>query len=97
MAYVFDPTSHFPVRCNTDLVELEPLAELEDLDRVKGLLARHLHHTGSQLASRLLLDWSNASRLFVKVMPRDYKRVLTAQKKAAAEGRLPEFAELVGA
>jgi hypothetical protein len=31
----------------------------------------------------------------VKVMPRDYKRVLTAQKQAAAEGRTPEFAELV--
>jgi glutamate synthase domain-containing protein 3 len=45
----------------------------------------------------VLLDWSHTARLFVKVMPRDYKRVLTAQKKAAAEGRLPEFAELVGA
>ena len=30
-------------------------------------------------------------------MPRDYKRVLTAQKQAEAEGRTPEFAELVGA
>ena len=35
--------------------------------------------------------------LFVKVMPRDYKRVLTAQAVAAAEGRPVEFSELVGA
>ena len=35
--------------------------------------------------------------LFVKVMPRDYKRVLTAQAVAASEGRPVEFAELVGA
>jgi hypothetical protein len=37
------------------------------------------------------------SALFVKVMPRDYKRVLAAQAAAAAEGRPVEFAELVGA
>ena len=34
--------------------------------------------------------------LFVKVMPRDYKRVLAAQAHAAAEGRPVEFSELVG-
>ena len=34
--------------------------------------------------------------LFVKVMPRDYKRVLAAQAQAVAEGRPVEFSELVG-
>jgi glutamate synthase domain-containing protein 3 len=34
---------------------------------------------------------------FVKVMPRDYKRVLVAEARARAEGREPTFAELVGA
>jgi hypothetical protein len=34
--------------------------------------------------------------LFVKVMPRDYKRVLAAQGLAAAQGRTVEFTELVG-
>jgi glutamate synthase (NADPH/NADH) large chain len=51
---------------------------------------------GSQCASPGSHDWSDATRLFVKVMPRDYKRVMTAQKRAAA-GRVPAFAELVGA
>ena len=35
--------------------------------------------------------------LFVKVMPRDYKRVLAAEAAARAEGRDVGFAELVGA
>ena len=35
--------------------------------------------------------------LFVKVMPRDYRRVLNAQAAAAAAGRPVEFSELVGA
>jgi glutamate synthase domain-containing protein 3 len=96
-SFVFDTSRSFPMRCNGELVDLEPLTDLEDLELVKSLVTRHLHHTGSQCASRILHDWSNAARLFVKVMPRDYKRVLTAQKRAAAEGRVPAFAELVGA
>jgi glutamate synthase (NADPH/NADH) large chain len=95
-AYVFDTTGSFSRRCNTDLVEIEALQSLEDLELVKNLVAQHLHHTDSQFAARLLEDWSGAVPLFVKIMPRDYKRVLAAQRLAAAEGRTPEFAELVG-
>jgi glutamate synthase (NADPH/NADH) large chain len=95
-AYVFDTTGSFSRRCNTDLVEIEPLQSLEDLELVKNLVIQHLHHTDSRFAARLLEDWSGAVPLFVKIMPRDYKRVLAAQQLAAAEGRTPEFAELVG-
>ena len=79
------------------MVDLEPLEQLDDLEIVKHLIAQHLQHTDSRFAARVLDDWSDAVPLFVKVMPRDYKRVLTAQKQAAAEGRTPEFSELVGA
>ena len=37
-------------------------------------------------AAYRLGDWTNAVRLFVKVMPRDYKRVLTAVARARAAG-----------
>jgi hypothetical protein len=45
----------------------------------------------------VLEAWRDMAALFVKVMPRDYKRVLNAQAVAAAQGRQVEFAELVGA
>jgi glutamate synthase domain-containing protein 3 len=64
---------------------------------VRELVTRHAQYTGSELAVRLLCDWSATAASFVKVMPRDYKRVLTAQALAASEGRPVEFAELVGA
>jgi glutamate synthase (NADPH/NADH) large chain len=95
-AYVFDTTGNFSRRCNPDLVEIEALESLEDLELVKSLVTWHLHYTDSQFAARILADWSRAVPLFVKVMPRDYKRVLKAQRQAEAEGRTPEFAELVG-
>ena len=97
VAYVFDTSGSFPLRCNTDMVDLEPLDDLEDLELVKELVTAHLQYTSSPFAARLLDDWSGQVHRFIKVMPRDYKRVMAAQKRAAAEGRMPEFAELVGA
>jgi glutamate synthase (ferredoxin) len=97
IAFVLDSAGNFVRRCNPDLVDLERLESVDDLELVKDLITRHVHYTGSQLASRILEDWSGAVTRFVKVMPRDYKRVLTAQRQAEAEGRTAEFAELVGA
>ncbi|PYR29507.1 MAG: glutamate synthase large subunit [Acidobacteria bacterium] len=97
IAYVLDTTGTFPRRCNLELVELETLESLEDLELVHDLMTRHVQHTGSEYAARFLQDWTTTARLFFKVMPRDYKRVLNAQKKAEADGRTLEFVELVGA
>ena len=43
-----------------------------------------MRYTGSTLAARLLTDWSVASRLFVKVMPRDFRRVLEGKSQFGA-------------
>ena len=50
-----------------------------------------------EAAARLLAEWAVVLPTFVKVMPRDYRRVLAATSHALAEGREPTFAELVGA
>ncbi|HEY3045436.1 MAG TPA: glutamate synthase large subunit, partial [Vicinamibacterales bacterium] len=97
IAYVLDVTGTFSTRCNTEMVDLEPLDSMEDVELVRDLIQRHITYTGSDYAARILESWRDMSALFVKVMPRDYKRVLTAQALAAAEGRPVEFAELVGA
>ena len=97
IAYVFDTTDSFSRRCNPGLVDLEPLEQIDDLEIVKHLIAQHLQYTDSRFAARILDDWSDAVTRFVKVMPRDFKRVLKAQRQAEAEGRTAEFSELVGA
>jgi len=53
---------------------------------VKALLTNHVEYTKSTVAQKILDHWSDYSSRFVKVMPRDYKRVLAAIKKAEAEG-----------
>jgi glutamate synthase (NADPH/NADH) large chain len=61
------------------------------------MLRSHLRFTGSTVAAGLLADWETVKGRFVKVIPRDYKRVMLAEAKARSESREPAFNELVGA
>jgi glutamate synthase (ferredoxin) len=97
VAYIFDVDGEFQRRCNLGMVELGPLDQAEDIALVRELIRRHVALTGSSYAARFLDDWIAVQPRFVRVMPKDYKRVLQAEARAQAEGRPPTFAELVGA
>ena len=97
IAYVLDVDGRFERRCNHEMVDLEALVDPEDIDFVLVALMKHVTMTGSRYAARLLEQWSTLQQRIVKVMPRDFKRVLAAQAKAAAAGREATFLELVGA
>ena len=95
IAYVHDPDGVFPRRVNMADVDLDPL-DSDDrlflLDRVN----RHRDETGSAVAERLLGNWETAVDAFVKVMPKDYKRVL-AEQAAIADSSDPTEAVLTAA
>jgi glutamate synthase (NADPH/NADH) large chain len=84
IAWVYDPQGTFPANCNQEMVDLEGL-EAEDEAVIRGLLQRHVHLTQSRRASFLLDNWAAESRKFVKVFPIEYKRVLQAAQKVAAQ------------
>ncbi len=85
-AFVLDESGRFRDLCNDEMVYLEDLAEDEDIRAVRRLVEDHLHCTGSESAKRVLADWDAALAKFVKVMPKDYKRVLAerAERDLAA-------------
>jgi glutamate synthase (NADPH/NADH) large chain len=97
IAYVLDRAGDFRRRCNLGMVEVEPLAHARDIALVRDLIGRHVAATRSTYAAKILVDWATLQPMFVKVMPKDYKRVLAAEARAREEGREPTFAELVGA
>ena len=82
LAFVLDRDRSFRARCNPEMVELESLVDESELWLVHGMIERHLHHTGSTLARRVLDNWELMVPQFVKVMPTDYKRVLQARRAA---------------
>jgi glutamate synthase (NADPH/NADH) large chain len=85
MAFVHDPGAVLPRRLNPEMVELEPLEE-EDRRTVQELCSAHAASTGSLLAARLLTRWEETLTEIVKVMPRDYRRVLEATRRAVEAG-----------
>jgi glutamate synthase (NADPH/NADH) large chain len=81
MAYVYDPDGELPYNLNAEMVELETLDE-DDLEYLHGAIQAHVDATDSAVGQRILADWADQQRHFVKVMPRDYKRVLQAIAEA---------------
>ncbi len=86
VAYLYDPGRTFGVRVNDAEVDVEPL-DVEDSEQVRLLVQRHAAETDSPVAARLLASWDREVREFVKVMPRDYRRILEATRLAEAQGR----------
>jgi glutamate synthase (NADPH/NADH) large chain len=108
VAFVYDPGRTFAARVNPGMVELEPLwagspdghpdpdAEGDD-EWLRGILLRHWEETGSAVAARMLTNWEQAVTDMVKVMPRDYRRVLEATRRATVEGRPVDEAVMASA
>jgi glutamate synthase (ferredoxin) len=82
-AFVLDEAGDFPRRCNHEMVDLEAVGDGEDVAALRDLLIQHAGYTGSRVAARLLGDWDASVARFVKVMPRDYRRVLLEEKAKA--------------
>ena len=85
VAYVYDPDEVFAPLVNPEMVDLEALSD-EDAADVQALIDKHVVETGSDVGIRVLADWDVARTQFLKVMPRDYKRVLEAAAAARAAG-----------
>ena len=64
-----------------DLVETEA-----DISELRQLIKNHLAFTDSPVAAAVLANWTESLGQFIKVMPRDYKRVLQQQAQQVSAG-----------
>jgi glutamate synthase (ferredoxin) len=86
VAYILDEAGDFATRCNQQMVGLESLEDPEEIRDLHQMIQRHADYTQSQKATQVLAQWDEMLPKFVKVMPRDYKRVLQAIQDALAAG-----------
>ncbi|HEX2998211.1 MAG TPA: hypothetical protein VHP14_25525 [Anaerolineales bacterium] len=86
IAYVFDERGEMPAKCNTDMVALQVLTEPDEIEYVKTMLQRHLDATQSAYAERILASWEECLPKFVRVMPRDYERIMKLFKEVESSG-----------
>lgn len=78
LAYVWDVHNHFKQQCNEEMIDLDPLNE-EDEARLLRMLQRHHDLTQSSIAHLIIADFENQIQHFVKVFPKDYKKILSPQ------------------
>ncbi len=93
IAYILDTAGDFATRCNKQMVELEKLSDYAaEIEKVKGMIEKHMLYTGSTKAQAVLKDWKSFVPKFVRVIPKDYKRVLAAMDRVQSAGLTGEEA-----
>ncbi len=96
IAFVYDVDGRFAERVNPEMVDLEA-PDADDRTWLRDRIGRHLAETGSAVAQRVLDGGDAELDRFVKVMPRDYARVLAAMATAEREGTDPTEAVMAAA
>jgi glutamate synthase (ferredoxin) len=86
VAYILDEAGDFATRCNKEMVGLDKLADADEIEEIWKLIQRHQACTQSERAGKVLADWKNLVSKFVKVLPKDYARVLQSLKKVQSQG-----------
>jgi len=92
IAYVLDVDGEFVKRCNTSMVDLEPMLfeseqqaklsrdlwHLGEADEaiLKRLIEKHAKYTNSRRAREILENWAAYRPRFVKIFPKEYRRAL---------------------
>jgi glutamate synthase domain-containing protein 3 len=91
IAYIWDNKNTFQKNCNTGMVDLFPVKEQKDVMELKSLIEKHFKYTGSTVAETVLKNFDSVLSQFVKVYPRDYRRVLEEAEsiKSNADVTLP--------
>jgi glutamate synthase (ferredoxin) len=85
IAYVYDELRTLEGRCNKDMVELLAPTDTE-LEQVRALIEEHVARTRSPRGIRLLYQFTDERRRFVKVIPREYSQIMELAKQRKASG-----------
>jgi glutamate synthase (ferredoxin) len=94
IAYLLDEEGTFPIHLNKQMVELTRVEDADEIADLKKMIERHAQYTGSTTARKVLDQWSATVSKFVKVLPKDFKRVLEAEKRVRAQGLSGEEATM---
>jgi len=92
IAYVLDEKGDFSSRVNVQMAGIEKLEAPAEIAEVRAMVEKHLLYTKSARARHVLDQWARMVPRFVKVMPKDYKRMLACIQRANDQGLTGEEA-----
>lgn len=83
IAYVYDADGSFTSKCNMEMIDLDPVDQ-DDAIVLNDLISKHYAYTASTVAKFVLGDFDSQLKNFIKVFPKDYKKVLSDKKEKIA-------------
>ncbi|HLR32978.1 MAG TPA: glutamate synthase large subunit, partial [Fodinibius sp.] len=86
IAYILDLNQQFHKQCNTERVVLEQLRDEAEIEKVYEMIRRHAEYTDSHRGWKVLAKWDEMVHRFVKVLPKDYKRMQQSIEKSQLNG-----------
>ncbi|HEU4653761.1 MAG TPA: glutamate synthase large subunit, partial [Steroidobacteraceae bacterium] len=92
VAYVLDQVGNLDLNINREMVDVTKLEEPEEIAAVRAMIERHAKYTNSARARSVLDNWDKSVSQFIRVMPRDYNRMLQCIKRAHEQGLTGEEA-----
>lgn len=86
IAYILDEAGSFPENVNKEMVALESLEDEDEINEVRLMIKKHQSYTDSSRAKHVLDNWDEMVKQFVKVIPKDYRRMLDCISRAHDRG-----------
>ena len=94
IAYVLDENHELYLRLNKQMVDMEAVTERHDGEELRTLIEHHVRETGSPLGKRVLDYFQEYLPKFKKIIPRDYKRMITTIGQMEEKGMSHEKATM---
>ncbi len=94
IAYVLDENHELYLRLNKQMVDMEAVTERHDGEELRTLIEHHVRETGSPLGKRVLGHFQEYLPKFKKIIPRDYKRMITTIGQMEEKGMSHEKATM---
>jgi glutamate synthase (ferredoxin) len=86
IAYLLDEDGEATSRINAQMVEIGRVEDAKEAEELRALIEKHVAATGSEHAKGILAAWPTKLPKFLRVIPKDYKRVLACLKRAHDQG-----------
>ena len=75
IAYIYKDDKRSNKNFNMEMIDLEA-PNIQDEDIIYEMLENHFSNTNSEVAEKILSNWKNEKKNFIKVMPKEYKIAL---------------------
>jgi glutamate synthase (NADPH/NADH) large chain len=86
VAYVLDEAGDFSRNVNAAMVGIEKVETASERTELRTMIENHLTYTKSARARQVLDAWDELLPKFVKILPKDYKRMLACIERAQSQG-----------